>query len=234
MDPLTAFMVPDTVMATLILIGFGWLAFNRKWLSAAGALIAVLIGIITFNWSALTMVSGWGGLLPLFMFFFLAQGASYLGRRSRHAHETRGIANILGNGLAAMAALSVGWVAGFYAALSAALSDTLSSELGLLSHSRPVLITTLKTVPTGENGAVSRMGLAAGVLGAALMGGLYFFVTADFRIALFIMISGFLGNLMDSVIGATLEREKLVDNMMTNFLASLTAMVALALLTFLF
>lgn len=229
MDLLAAFMVPDTVIVSLILIVFGLLAYRAQWLSAAGSLIAILVGIITYSWSSLTLVGGWGGLAALFLFFFLAQGASVLGRHHRRAHETRGISNILGNGLAAMGALSIGWVGGFYAALSAALSDTLSSELGLLSRSRPVLITTLQPVPTGEDGAVSKAGLLAGLAGAALMGGLYFFITQDARMALFIAVSGFLGNLFDSVIGATLEREGIVNNMMTNFLGSLAAMGALAL-----
>ena len=53
-----------------------------------------------------------------------------------------------------------------YAAVAA---DTFSSELGILSKSPPVLITSLKTVPKGTNGGVSIAGLLAGVLGSAII-----------------------------------------------------------------
>lgn len=55
-----------------------------------------------------------------------------------------------------------------YAAVAA---DTFSSELGILSKSKPRLITspTLRVVPPGTNGGVTLTGLLAGVLGAFLV-----------------------------------------------------------------
>lgn len=55
-----------------------------------------------------------------------------------------------------------------YAAVAA---DTFSSELGILSKSKPRLITspTLRVVPPGTNGGVTLAGLLAGVLGAFIV-----------------------------------------------------------------
>ena len=50
------------------------------------------------------------------------------------------------------------------------MGDTLASELGILSTTAPVLITSLKTVPPGTNGAISRLGTLASVGGGSLIG----------------------------------------------------------------
>ena len=50
------------------------------------------------------------------------------------------------------------------------LGDTLASELGILSSSPPVLVTTLKTVPAGTNGAISVGGTIASGIGGCIIG----------------------------------------------------------------
>jgi uncharacterized membrane protein len=50
------------------------------------------------------------------------------------------------------------------------MGDTLASELGILSSSPPILLTTLKTVPPGTNGALSLIGTAASIGGGMAMG----------------------------------------------------------------
>ena len=50
------------------------------------------------------------------------------------------------------------------------LGDTLASELGILSKTPPILITTLKTVPPGTNGGISKTGTLASILGGFIMG----------------------------------------------------------------
>ncbi|KIX00047.1 uncharacterized protein Z518_10974 [Rhinocladiella mackenziei CBS 650.93] len=97
-----------------------------------------------------------------------------------------------------------------YAAVAA---DTLSSELGILSKSRPVLITSLRTVPPGTNGGVTFAGLLAGIAGSVAISAtslllLKFCEGAKVEpLELFIFIStlGTLGTLLDSLLGAILQ-----------------------------
>ncbi|TYZ59859.1 hypothetical protein PybrP1_005801 [[Pythium] brassicae (nom. inval.)] len=96
---------------------------------------------------------------------------------------------------------------GHYACCTA---DTWASELGVLSASAPRMITTLRVVPAGTNGAVSALGLAASALGGAFIGGLYwamslFSGTAQVQVVLLGAVTGLLGSLLDSLLGATLQ-----------------------------
>jgi uncharacterized membrane protein len=50
------------------------------------------------------------------------------------------------------------------------MGDTLASELGILSTTPPILLTTLKPVPPGTNGALSLLGTTASIGGGMAMG----------------------------------------------------------------
>jgi uncharacterized membrane protein len=62
-------------------------------------------------------------------------------------------------------------VVGIVANYAVVAADTFSSELGILSKSRPRLITSLnlRKVPPGTNGGVTMWGLAAGLLGSLII-----------------------------------------------------------------
>ncbi len=87
----------------------------------------------------------------------------------------RGARNALANcGVAVACALlyaltsSEAFVAAFVASLGAAFADTAESEVGQLYGRAPRLITTLREVPPGTDGAVSLSGTLAGIAAAGL------------------------------------------------------------------
>ena len=102
------------------------------------------------------------------------------------------------------------------------LGDTLASELGILSKSKPLLIITFKPVPPGTNGAISLIGTIASVAGGALVGlltgitlilenaqcrreaaGYLLFETVAWG-----MFAGLFGSLVDSLLGATVQQTR--------------------------
>jgi uncharacterized membrane protein len=108
-------------------------------------------------------------------------------------------------------------VIGIIANYAAVASDTFSSELGILSTHQPRLITspTLRKVPKGTNGGVTLWGLFAGLMGsgivvAAAMACLPFCpsgwdVQKKLILAGSLTIVGFLGSVLDSVLGGLFQ-----------------------------
>jgi len=101
---------------------------------------------------------------------------------------------------------------GWYACCN---GDTWASELGILSSTKPVLITTWKTVHPGTNGGISPIGTLASLLGGAFIGitfwicGIIFGTVstsvAQWPIVILGSLGGLIGSLIDSLLGATLQ-----------------------------
>jgi uncharacterized protein (TIGR00297 family) len=109
------------------------------------------------------------------------------------------------------------------AALAEATADTISSEIGQGIASPAFLITNLRRVPAGTDGAVSLAGTFAGVLGAAIviLAGLprpFWGMTPLFFFAIF--FAAIAGLFFDSLLGATLERRGWLGNDLVNFFST--------------
>ncbi|MDG6967785.1 MAG: DUF92 domain-containing protein [Nitrososphaerota archaeon] len=133
---------------------------------------------------------------------------------------TRNWPNILANGGVA-SLLGLGELLGggvtfavlYLGAISAAASDTVATELGLLSRSPPRLITNLaRTVSPGTSGGVSAMGMAGTLLASALIGGVagalgVASVAGLGQVVAIGVAGGVAGSLADSLAGATFQRK---------------------------
>jgi uncharacterized protein (TIGR00297 family) len=221
------FLARRVLLALVINAAFALLALALKAVSRSGAAVGFVLG------TAVYLGYGYRSFLILLSFFLLGSMATRLGYAAKAARgiaEWRkgarswreALANTLAGAFFALLVITTHQEAAFLVALVAAFSeaagDTVSSEIGQWLSPRAYLITTLRPVPAGENGGVSLAGSVAGLVASALVIGLGFGLglcgKGSGAIALGAAI---VGNLLDSVLGATLERRGLVTNGIVNF-----------------
>jgi uncharacterized protein (TIGR00297 family) len=194
-----------------------------------GTLLGVAIGTVVFFFTQ------WPGYILFLLFVSIGSGLSKVGLKRKQeigaaeAREgKRGIGNVAANllvpGLCCLAYPASGghpaFLMAFAGAIAAAFADTASSEVGALSDAQPVLITTFKPAAHGTNGAVTLLGFAAAFGAGALIavaawaGGFFgmlwkipeaTFETKTILSAVFVIVAGLVGTLVDSLLGATVE-----------------------------
>ena len=241
-DPITIFFITVT---SLIISG---IAFSKKVLDQGGSALAFLICFITGT------LGHWTWFLLMLIFVgtsFLATKFAIVYKKALGVEEsddgTRGGSNVISNGIVpAIVAVCYSMdllspeqaLVAFTTSVAAATADTMASEIGVLSP-EPVLITNpTKHVEPGTNGGISLEGTTASLLSAVSMSMLSFsaFVLiieenhafySSFEVN-YLYISaffGFLGSIIDSLLGATLENRGILGNNGVNFLSISSAVV---------
>ena len=237
--------IPDVLILLALLVAAVASAHWKK-LTPAAALAGGLIGALVYAGT------GYPGLLLLALFFLLGTAATAwkkkdkLRIRGNAAHQsTRNTGQVIANGgtaaiLGLLAALIPAEKPLFSlmlaASLSSATGDTLSSELGMLYGRRPFNILTGKREEKGLDGVISLEGLLIGIAGSAVIAAAWLALkgpsplgsaaienAAGWWCFWIILLSGLLGNLADSLLGATLERKGLLSNDAVNFCNTMIA-----------
>ena len=99
-----------------------------------------------------------------------------------------------------------GWLYAYIGVMASVTADTWATEIGALSKSEPISVITWKRVRAGTSGGISWLGSLASLAGAALIGivsSLY--IQLDYRYIVAGAIAGFVGAMVDSIIGARLQ-----------------------------
>lgn len=219
-----------TLLAVAISLALAGLAWGLKLVTPSGALSGFLLGVAVY------LGYGYKSFLLMFTFFLMGSAATRLGyarKAARGVAEKRGgarswreaLANSLAGAFFSILVITTHHEGAFLIALIAAFAeaagDTVSSEIGQWISPRAYLITTFRPVPAGQDGGVSVGGSLAGFLASALVVALGYGMGLCGRGGAALALSGAVaGNLLDSVLGATLERRGLVTNGIVNFAGS--------------
>jgi len=198
------------------------------------------------------------GLTPLGVLFVLTFAATKAGRRRKvklgvaEGKRGRNAAQIVANLGAAGLVIACGYFGvfdalcchggiiafsmyavplGVLAAMCEATADTVSSEIGQAFGGRPVMLTTLRRVEAGTDGAVTVFGTIAGIAGAAVVAAVGMWaMRMTGRAAMVGFAGGVAGLFFDSLLGATVERKGWLGNDLVNFSSTVFAvLVALGL-----
>lgn len=240
----------------------------KKSLTLSGVIGAFVLGFIVLYTTA------FDGFFIMLFFFVSAAVVGKIGKKKKvkevvieKKHGARDWVQVFANGFfATLFSLlyyltkDTKYLIIFAAALAEATADTWAGDIGRLSKKPPVSIRTFKEVPKGLSGGVTALGVVGGFAGSLAVGliALWLF---DFEPkwggVSSIVLSGFVGCVIDSVLGAYVqvrfydektgmltEREvdekgqrrpvagglRMFDNDMVNFVSNLVAVLVCSLM----
>ena len=206
------------VSLNTLLLAIAFIA-PKKLLTTTGYLHAWVLGVIV--WGSL----GWQGYAVVMFYFLFGSGVTRIGIEQKEAEGIaekrsgqRGPENVWGSALTATicALLTLfvdpAWqsllLLGYIASFSTKLSDTTASEVGKAYGKSTFLITTLKPVPRGTEGAISLEGTLAGIVGSLLIAVLAWGLgMIDLSGIGLCAIAAFIATNIESLIGATLQNQ---------------------------
>ena len=180
----------------------------------------------------------WGSALTATLCALGVLALSILGETGNILGETGNILGETGNILGETGKMLVpqdviSWLLlGYAASFCTKLSDTSASEIGKAYGKRTFLITTLKPVPRGTEGAVSLEGTLAGIAASIAIALLAWAVgLIDLTGVAFCVIAAFIATNIESVIGATVQSKfEWLTNEVVNFVNTLIGAIAAIIL----
>jgi len=218
-------------VAAAVTLAFALLARALRGVTGAGAVAG---GCACF---ALFAGAGPGTFATLAALFLMTWVSTRLGYRRKQElglaerREGRNAGQVLANlAVAALGALlfaatgNRAWLVAAIAALAEAATDTVASEIGQSRRRDALLITTWERVPAGTDGGITVSGTLAGLVTGVAIASVATVCGILARNEMWIPVAtGFAGMLVDSLLGATIQRRGWISNQAVNLVSTLAA-----------
>lgn len=203
----------------LFAVLLAYILLSIKAFDVHATIIIIIFGLIIWRLQGVV----WFSILITYLTISLL-ATYYKYKQKNKIQISREVDNVISNGLVQFMAAVFNFKYIFLGSISAALADTLSSEIGMLSKRKPILITSpWKKVPAGMNGGITVFGELAAIIGSLIIAGFSFYFFPGERTFFPVFLAGFIGSNIDSVLGVTLENKKLMTNGSVNFISTLFA-----------
>jgi uncharacterized protein (TIGR00297 family) len=211
------------VFGMILALCIAVISFHLRFLTASGGVATFILAQLIFG------VGGWKWTSPILTFFILSSVLSKIGRKQKsnldlifEKSSTRDARQVAGNGgIAGIFALLWSFFPqeiyyyAYLGTLAAVTADTWGTEIGVFSKTDPRLIINLRKVHAGTSGGISLLGTLASYFGAVaiFLSGLGWLIRINpfpltlLSLFLVVTVSGFIGSLCDSVLGATIQAQ---------------------------
>ena len=216
-------MLPNIAIGLVLAALMAIVSYKLRALKMSGAVGMTIVGTVAFG------IGGFPFALPLIIFFISSSLLSTI--KSFHKENAlmeadktgpRDIRQVLANGGAASLIVIIHFMTGdsfwypvYLAAVAEAAADTWATEIGMLSKHKPVSIIGFKETTPGRSGGITLIGTASSLTGAFLIvvcGVICMLFSNDiplfdWRLWGCTALAGWIGALMDSVLGATIQAQ---------------------------
>jgi uncharacterized protein (TIGR00297 family) len=218
-------------IAAGVTVGFAVLAHALRGVNRSGALAGGLACFLLFAGAG---PAAFAALAALFLLTWVSTRLGYrrklaLGlaehRKGRNAWQILANLTVAALGSAVLSATGNRlWLVAALAALTEAATDTVASEIGQYRGSDARLITTWERVPAGTDGGITILGSIAGLAAGLGIAAVATMAGMALPAQLWIPVAaGFAGMLIDSLLGATLQRRGWMSNQAVNLFSTLAA-----------
>ncbi len=190
-------------------------SIRLKFLNRSGAVAVFILAILIFTFG------GWKWTIPILTFFIVSSLLSKFSEKKNKEKETyidkkseRDYFQVIANGGIAGILVVIYYITQsellyliYVSSLSAVCADTLSTEIGTMRKTKTVNILTFKPAAQGISGGISFPGSFGGLAGSFIIAltSLSWISIDTVSFFLIIVISGLLGNLTDSFLGAAIQ-----------------------------